>query len=83
MPPFTRKEILTELLRRKRATESLVDFTEYTYGRYRTAPHHAIIAERLERVQRGESKRLMLLLPPRLLPLPRPRWLTARWISTA
>lgn len=65
MPPFTRKEILTELLRRKRATESLVDFTEYTYGRYRTAPHHAIIAERLERVQRGESKRLMLLLPPR------------------
>lgn len=56
---------MAELLRRKRATENLVEFTEFTYPKYRTAPHHRIIAEHLERVERGESKRLMLLLPPR------------------
>lgn len=60
-----RVAILEELLRRKRASESLISFTEFTYPRYRTAHHHATIAAALEKVQRGETKRLMLLLPPR------------------
>lgn len=55
----------TELLRRTDATESLIAFTEYTFERYRTAVHHRIIAEQLERVERGEIDRLMLLVPPR------------------
>src|SRR6266481_5711272 len=54
-----------ELLRRKDAAESLIAFTEYTYPRYRTAAHHRIIAEQLERIERGEIDRLMLLVPPR------------------
>lgn len=62
---FSRKEIAQELLRRKKATEGLIDFTEFTFPRYRTAPHHQKIASHLERVIKGECKRLMLLLPPR------------------
>ncbi len=65
MQQFTRQEMAKELLRRKLATENLVDFTEYTFPRYRTAQHHRIISEQLERVERGEVKRLALLLPPR------------------
>lgn len=47
------------------ASTGLISFTEYTFGRYKTAPHHRIIAEQLERVERGEVDRLMLLVPPR------------------
>jgi predicted phage terminase large subunit-like protein len=54
-----------ELLRRTEAAESLIAFTEYTFPRYRTANHHRIIAGQLERVERGEIDRLMLLVPPR------------------
>lgn len=54
-----------ELLRRTDASQSLIAFTEYTYDRYRTAQHHRLIAGHLERVERGEIDRLMLLVPPR------------------
>lgn len=54
-----------ELIRRNDAAQSLISFTEYTYERYRTAAHHRQIAEQLERVERGEVDRLMLLVPPR------------------
>lgn len=54
-----------ELLRRTDAAESLIKFTEYTFDRYRTSAHHQIIAAQLERVERGEIDRLMLLVPPR------------------
>lgn len=63
--PFTQSEIAEELLRRKKATESLIEFTEFTFPRYRTAEHHKKIAHHLERVIKGDCKRLMLLLPPR------------------
>jgi predicted phage terminase large subunit-like protein len=55
----------TELLRRTEATENLIAFTEYTFDRYKTAPHHRLIAQQLERVERDEIDRLMLLVPPR------------------
>ncbi len=58
-------ELLQEKRRRLTARESLVAFTEFTYDRYKTARHHRIIAEQLERVERREIDRLMLLLPPR------------------
>lgn len=47
------------------AAEGLIAFTEATFPRYRTAAHHKIIAGQLERVERGEVDRLMLLVPPR------------------
>ncbi len=53
------------MLRRKDATEALIPFTEFTFARYRTSHHHRLVAEQLERVERGEIDRLMLLMPPR------------------
>jgi predicted phage terminase large subunit-like protein len=47
------------------AQKSLIDFTEYTFSRYRTAPHHRAIADQLQRIERGDIDRLMLLVPPR------------------
>lgn len=57
--------VASELIRRQDAAGNLIAFTEYTFPRYRTAEHHRIIAEQLERVERGEVDRLMLLVPPR------------------
>jgi predicted phage terminase large subunit-like protein len=54
-----------ELLKRTEAATGLIAFTEYTFPRYRTAEHHRLIAHQLERVERGEIDRLMLLVPPR------------------
>lgn len=54
-----------ELLSRIEASQSLIAFTEYTYDRYRTAEHHRLIAGHLERIERGDIDRLMLLVPPR------------------
>ena len=47
------------------AAERLIAFTELTFPRYRTAGHHRTIAGHLERIERGELDRLMLLVPPR------------------
>lgn len=52
-------------IRAEKARRHLIGFTEYTFDRYATARHHRIIAEQLERVERREIDRLMLLLPPR------------------
>lgn len=65
------------------AAESLVAFTEYTYPRYQTAEHHRKIAAQLERVERGEIDRLMLLVPPRhgkseLASIRMPAWFLGR-----
>jgi hypothetical protein len=49
----------------KRQCETLIGFTEYRFPRYRPATHQRFIAEQLERVERGEIDRLMLLMPPR------------------
>lgn len=54
-----------ELLARRAARRSLLDFTRYTYERFEPAAHHARIAEALERVERGECRRLMIFAPPR------------------
>src|ERR1700730_919907 len=50
---------------RRAAKTSLISFTEFTYSRYQAATIHHQIAEQLERIERGEIDRLMLLVPPR------------------
>ena len=50
---------------RRASARSLIDSTCYTYPRYEPAGLHWQIAEQLERVERGEIDRLMLLVPPR------------------
>ena len=47
------------------ARRNLLDFTKFTHGDYRPAPHHERICEALEAVARGECKRLMVFMPPR------------------
>lgn len=44
---------------------SLLRFTEYTNPAYVSARHHQLIAEKLEAVERGETDRLMIFMPPR------------------
>jgi len=62
---LTLETALSEIERRATAKDSLIGFTEYTNPRYKTATIHCQIAEQLERVERGEIDRLMLLVPPR------------------
>jgi hypothetical protein len=59
------EELLSELLKRKKARRSLIDFTCYTNPRYEVAALHNLIATKLEAVERGEIKRLMVMCPPR------------------
>lgn len=54
-----------ELLARRRARLSLLEFTQYTNPSYEAAAHHKLIADALEAVERGEIKRLMITMPPR------------------
>lgn len=53
-----------EILRRRAARDSLIGFTEYTLPKYKADPFHHIIADALERVERGDCKRLMIFAPP-------------------
>ena len=54
-----------ELLARRGARSSLLGFASFTNDLYRPAAHHKVIAEALERVERGECKRLAIFMPPR------------------
>jgi predicted phage terminase large subunit-like protein len=50
---------------RRSAAASLIDFACYTYRQYAPAVLHRQIAAQLERIERDEIDRLMLLVPPR------------------
>ena len=54
-----------ELLRRRKAQESLIAFTRYTFPAYKPAAHHELVAEKLEAVARGKIRRLLIEMPPR------------------
>jgi len=59
-----------ELLRRRRAMESMVGFREYISPtgaadfQHPPAKHHLLMIRELERLERGESQRLLILAPP-------------------
>lgn len=53
-----------ELLKRRGAKKSLTAFIDYIDYGVIPAKHHQLIIEKLELVERGEIKRLMLFLPP-------------------
>ena len=63
--PLSPQAAAAELLARRKARAGLLGFTEYTNSAYVAAPHHALIAGKLEAVERGEIKRLMICMPPR------------------
>lgn len=54
-----------ELLARRKARRSLIQYAKYQWPGYKDAAHHRLIAEHLEKVESGEIKRLMITMPPR------------------
>ena len=71
LPDEVLKEILllTEAKKklevREKATDSFMTFAHHVYENFIEGEHHRIIAEKLERVARGELKRLIINMPPR------------------
>lgn len=57
------QEAKSEQLRRS-AHQSLAAFTEYLELGFTPARHHKLLIEKLEAVERGECKRLMVFMPP-------------------
>ena len=55
----------TELYRRKSARTSLIAFSQYTFPGFMIGPHHNLLAEKLEAVAAGKTRRLMVMMPPR------------------
>ena len=47
------------------AHSRLISYAAYQWPDYRCAPHHRLIARKLEAVERGEISRLMISMPPR------------------
>jgi len=62
---ITRTEAAKELLRRMDAAERLLPFVEYTHPNWQTGAHHKTICDRLEAVDRGDIRRLLIEAPPR------------------
>jgi len=66
--PFSpsRKQIAAEILSRRKARASLTEFCTRLVGvgGYVPARHHLLLIEKLEAVERGETPRLMVLMPP-------------------
>jgi hypothetical protein len=54
-----------KLTKQQKARDSFIDFVKYTWPGFVAGRHHKIVAEKLERVARGELKRLIVNMPPR------------------
>jgi len=71
LPEEALKEILalTEAKKkldiREKAQEYFMSFAHYVYDNFIEGAHHRVIAEKLEKVARGEIKRLIINMPPR------------------
>jgi len=71
LPDEVLKEILAlteaqkRLQLREEATDHFMPFAHHVYENFIEGKHHRIIAEKLERVARGELKRLIINMPPR------------------
>jgi|TARA_R110002126_G_scaffold73053_2_gene182333 predicted phage terminase large subunit-like protein len=71
LPEEALKEILalTEARKnidlREKAHDNFMPFVHHVYDNFIEGQHHRVIAEKLERVARGELKRLIINMPPR------------------
>lgn len=54
----------TELLARRKARRSIARFIDYLELGFKPAKHHQYLIDKLEAVERGEIKRLMVFMPP-------------------
>jgi predicted phage terminase large subunit-like protein len=62
---FSRYDILQELLRRKKATESLIEFTKFTKPDYQVNWHHELICNEIDNLLNREYELLIVSTPPR------------------
>lgn len=62
---LTKSDFAKEAMRRKRAAEGVLPFTEYTHPNWETGKHHKIVCDALEKVADGTIDRLMIFAPPR------------------
>lgn len=60
----SRQEAAQELTLRRQARKSLLHFTNYTYPQYRAEAVHALMADALDGLVEGRTKRLMIFAPP-------------------
>jgi len=65
MARIDRKQAAQELLDRRAARKSLLDYARYQMPAFAPSWHHKEICSKLEAVERGEIKRLIITLPPR------------------
>ena len=53
-----------ELLRRRKAKESLTEWMKYRQAPHKPALHHQLLIAELEMVERGDTRNLMVNMPP-------------------
>ena len=56
---------LAQIERVEAAQKNFISFVKHVWPEFIPGEHHRIIAEKLERVARGELKRLIVNMPPR------------------
>jgi hypothetical protein len=59
------KEASIRLEMREKAQDQFMPFVHHVYDGFIEGRHHRIIAEKLERIAKGELKRLIVNMPPR------------------
>jgi predicted phage terminase large subunit-like protein len=65
MQTITKQEAARELIDRRKARESFMDFIRYTMPTYEPNWHHEVAVDHLERFMFGDLDRLMVFMPPR------------------
>jgi predicted phage terminase large subunit-like protein len=63
-PPVSPQQAAAELLRRRRARGTLLDFTTYTKPDYQVGWHHRLLCDTLDRFAAGLVPRLIVCVPP-------------------
>jgi hypothetical protein len=84
VPP---EDAAAELLRRRKARESIIGYAEYVQPGYEADPFHELLGAKLEAVERGEIDRLIINTPPRhgksqLASIHFPAWFMSRNAGT-
>ena len=65
LSPEQLQEAARELLIQDEARDSLLIYTCYMMPNFSIQPHHRLIAEKLEEIERGDIRRLIVTMPPR------------------
>ncbi|SMG51480.1 hypothetical protein [Dethiosulfovibrio salsuginis] len=60
------RDDLVAAIEKERIRRHMVDYLEYVHrGKWQSARHLKLVCQKLEEVERGECKRLMIFMPPR------------------